>query len=88
MKITINLHRELIQRATKASLDSGKTLSEFIEDALRDALAGRRNRKPGREFKVITSGRGGLLPGVNLDDSSALQDIMEPPDEIRMKLTN
>jgi hypothetical protein len=39
-----------------------------------------------REFKWATSGTGGLLPGLNLDDSSALLDLMEPPDEIRKKL--
>jgi hypothetical protein len=49
-------------------------------------LEKRQDGKPGREFKLTTYGSGGLLPGVNLHDSSALQDIMEPPEEIRQKL--
>jgi hypothetical protein len=85
MKITINLPEDLTRRAKEAALDSDMTLAGFIENALQEALARRRNGKRGREFKVITYGHGGVLPGVNLDDSSALQDIMEPPEEIRKK---
>jgi hypothetical protein len=86
MKITIHLPDDLIERAKKAALEADTTLGGFIENALQEALARRRNGKRGREFKVITYGHGGVLPGVNLDDSSALQDIMEPPEEIRKKL--
>ena len=86
MKIVIDLPDDLIQQANKAALEAATTLNGFIESALRQALAKRQDGKPGREFKLTTSGSGGLLPGVNLDDSSALQDIMEPPEEIRKKL--
>jgi hypothetical protein len=86
MKIMIDLTDDLVQQANKAALEAKTTLDGFIENALREALAKRQVRKPGSEFKVTTFGSGGLLPGVNLDNSSALQDIMEPPDEIRKKL--
>lgn len=86
MNITIDLPDELFQQASDAALEARTTLNGFIESALRQALAKRQDAKPGREFKLTTSGSGGLLPGVNLDDSSALQDIMEPPEEIRKKL--
>jgi len=86
MKITIDLPDTLIQQANKAALEAKTTLSVFIENALRESLVKRQDERPRREFKVTTYGSGGLLPGVNLDKSSALQDIMEPPDEIRKKL--
>jgi hypothetical protein len=86
MKITIDLPDDLIQQANKAALEAEITLNAFLENALREALAKRHYGKPGREFKLTTSGSRGVLPGVNLDDSSALQDIMEPPEEIRKKL--
>jgi hypothetical protein len=86
MRTTINLPDDLILQAKIAALEAKTTLNGFIENALREALAKRKNRKHGREFEVTTFGSGGLLPGVNLDNSSALQDIMEPPDEIRKKL--
>jgi hypothetical protein len=85
MRITIHLPDDLIERAKNAALEADTTLSGFIENALREAMARWQNKKPGREIKLTTSGHGGLLPGVNLDDSSATLDIMEPPDELRKK---
>ena len=76
MRTTINLPDDLILQAKKAALDTGTTLTEIIANALREALVKRRSKKARREFKVITSGSGGLLPGVDLDDTSALLDIM------------
>jgi metal-responsive CopG/Arc/MetJ family transcriptional regulator len=86
MKITIDLPDNLIQQANKTALEADTTLTGFIETALREALAKRQDGKPRREIKVITYGSSGLLPVVNLDNSSELLDIMEPPNEIRKKL--
>ena len=57
----------------------------FVEKALADALATRRRNRPKRVFKINPYGEGGVFPGVNLDDSAALEDIMDPPEEIRKK---
>jgi hypothetical protein len=81
MRTTINLPDELIQRAKKAALEADTTLTEIIENALRESLARRSQKKPRREFKLITSGRGGLQPGVDLDDTSALLDLMDGLDD-------
>ena len=81
MRTTINLPDDLILRAKKAALEADTTLTEVIENALREALAKRRHKKPGREFKLITSGRGGLQPGVDLDDTSSLLDLMDGLDD-------
>ena len=86
MKITIHLPDDLVERAKKTALEADTTLTGFIENALREALSRRRHNKPGREIKLTVSGYGGLFPGVNLDDSSATLDIMEPPDELQKKL--
>ncbi len=32
---------------------------------------------PRKKFKIITYGEGGVLPGVDLSDTSALLDIMD-----------
>ena len=81
MRTTINLPDELIQRAKKAALEADTTLTEIIERALREALARRSHKKPRGEFKLITSGHGGLQPGVDLDDTSALLDLMDGLDD-------
>ena len=61
-------------------------LSELITNVLQKLRSRALRKRSRRVLKVTTYGRGGVLPGVNLDDSSALQDIMEPPEEIRKKL--
>jgi hypothetical protein len=81
MRTTINLPDDLILQAKKAALETGTTLTEIIGDALREALAKRRRKTPNKEFKLITSGHGGLQPGVDLDDTSALLDLMDGLDD-------
>jgi hypothetical protein len=81
MRTTINLPDDLILRVKKAAREIQVSLSEFIADAIRVPLGKRRRKLPRREFKIIPSGKGGLLPGVNLDDTSALLDIMDGIDK-------
>lgn len=77
MRTTINLPDDLMLRAKKAALDSDTTLTEFVADALREALAKRGKRNVKREVELTTSGRGGVFPGVDLDNSADLLDIMD-----------
>jgi hypothetical protein len=77
MRTTINLPDDLILQAKKAALDADTTLTEIISNALREALSKRGSKRARRDFKIIASGSGGLLPGVDLDDTSALMDIMD-----------
>jgi hypothetical protein len=77
MRTTINLPDDLILQAKKVALEADTTLTEIIGNALREALAKRKNGIPRSEFKVNASGHGGLQPGVDLDDTSALLDIMD-----------
>lgn len=77
MRTTINLPDELIRQAKKAALEADTTLTEIIGEALREALAKQRRKKPQKKFKLITYGKGGVHPGVDLDDTSALLDLMD-----------
>jgi len=77
MRTTINLPEDLIRQAKKAALEADTTLTEIIGDALREALAKQRRKKPPEKLKVITYGKGGVHPGVDLDDTSALLDLMD-----------
>ena len=81
MRTTINLPDDLILQAKKAALEADTTLTEVIADALREALAKRRGKNGRSDFKIITSGSGGVLPGVDLDDTSALLDLMDGIDD-------
>ena len=69
MRTTLNINDTLLQSAT--------TLTSVVEDALRLSFAVQKQVSPVQDIKIPTSGKGGLLPGVDLDDTSSLIDIME-----------
>lgn len=75
MRTTIRLDDILLRRAKAQAAANGKSLNDFIADAVRAALAGRA-RAAGAVALPTFKGRG-LQPGVDLDDSAALLDLME-----------
>jgi hypothetical protein len=77
MRTTINLPDDLILRAKKAAVQAETTLTEIIANALRESLAKPQRKKAKRQLKIFASGSGGVFPGVDLDDTSALLDIMD-----------
>jgi hypothetical protein len=77
MRTTIRLDEQLLREAKRLALDTGRTLTAVIEDALRESLA-RRRATPGRErVRLRTVAGRGLQPGVDLDDSAALRERMD-----------
>jgi len=77
MRTTIRLDKLLLTEAKKLAAEKGTSLTALIADSLRERLA-RRPTPPRRKgFRIVTFGRGGLQPGVNLDDMSALLDRMD-----------
>lgn len=78
MRTTIRLDDDLLRDAKAAAVASGRTLTSLIEDALREALSRREARDSHAAVELPTfKGGGGLQPGVDLDDSAALLDLME-----------
>ena len=79
MRTTINLPDDLILRAKKAALEADTTLTEIIANALREALTKPRRKSRGNKtnLSAFTYGEGGVQPGVDLDDTSALLDLMD-----------
>jgi hypothetical protein len=84
MRTTIRLDDALLAAARQRAIETGRTLTAVIEDALRRALA--RGSSDGPQARVelpIAQGGGRLQPGVDLDDSAALLDVMESGDAPR-----
>lgn len=77
MRTTIRLDDQLLADAKQLAARTGRTLTAVIEDALREALARSAQPTPPRRFKMPTFRGDGLQPGVDLDDSAALLDMME-----------
>jgi hypothetical protein len=83
MRTTIRLDDHLLQRAKASAAATGQTLTALIEEALREKLA-RRPASPRRKPVKLRTFKGhGLRPGVDLDDSAALLDIMDRADATR-----
>lgn len=79
MRTTVNIDEQMLIAAKSAATQSGRTLSAVIEDAIRASMA--RRAEIGRSVPppLPTFSGGGLQPGVDLDDSVALLDLMEGP---------
>lgn len=78
-RTTIRLDERLLANAKREARSEGRTLTAFIEDALRQLLARRRDRRAVKSepFELPTFGGDGVRPGVDLDDSADLLDLME-----------
>ena len=78
MRTTIYLPDDLLAQAKKLAAESRTSVTALIEDALKERLARRKWSPKSMPVKLTTYGEGGLQPGVDLDDTSALLDLMEP----------
>jgi hypothetical protein len=77
MRTTIYIPDDLFAEVKKLAAESHTTVTALIEDALRERLA-RRQRKPRpKSVRLTTYGKKGMQPGVDLDDTAALLDLME-----------
>jgi hypothetical protein len=76
-RTTVRLPDDLMRRARRKAAESGRTLTSFLEEGLKAVLADppRSSRKPVR--LPVSKAVGGTLPGVDLNRSADLQDIME-----------
>jgi hypothetical protein len=77
MRTTIHIPDDLLAEVKKLSAESHTTVTSLIEDALRERISRRRQRSRAKPLRLTTYGKGGLQPGVDLDDSAALLDLME-----------
>ena len=68
---------DLLRRTRALAAQTGRTLTAVIEDALREALARQRGRRGQPRISLPTFKGNGLRPGVDLDDTDGLLDIMD-----------
>ena len=75
MRTTVRLPDELMRAAKRRAQETGRSLTQLLEDALRAEL--RQSTRPRRVAEPLPTYRGkGLQPGVDLSDSSAVEDLM------------
>ena len=75
-RTTVRLPKELLDRARRQAAVEGVTLTALIEDSLRKAVSDRSGRTPAnRILPRISKATGGLLPGIDVTNSAAIQEI-------------
>jgi len=75
-RTTVRLPPELMRRAKRKAQAEGRTLTELIEDGVRRVLDERDSlAKQKRVLPRVSTARGGLQPGIDLNDSAALQEM-------------
>lgn len=77
MRTTINVDEQLLIQAKAQAAASGVTLTQLIEDALRESLIRRESVENRGRVRLITMKGTGTRPGIDLDNSQSLLEIME-----------
>jgi len=85
-RTTVRLPEELLTRAKRKAAAEGRTLTALIEEGLRHVVA--EKRKDVRSKRVlprISTATGGPMPGIDISDGSALQEMDDLEYVERMK---
>jgi len=77
MRTTIRMDDDLLATVKAEAAAAGQSLTAFIEEAVRRQLSARRSNREYPSRDLPTFAGDGVLPGVDLDDSSAMLDLME-----------
>ena len=79
MRTTIRINDDLLRRAKKHAADEGRSLTSLVEEGLALALSKPKNRRPEKVELPVSKASGGVLPGVDLNRSSDLEEVMNTP---------
>jgi len=79
MRTTVRIKDDLLQQAKKRAADEGRTLTSLIEDSLALILAKPKTSRRKRVELPVSKASGGVLPGIDLNHSSDLEEVMNRP---------
>jgi hypothetical protein len=78
LRTTVRLDENLLENAKKQAALQNRTLTSLIEEGLRTVLASSRVPTPRKKVVLpVSRAGGGVMPGVNLNNSAELLDILE-----------
>jgi plasmid stability protein len=76
VRTTVRLDDDLYREVKARAAREGRTVASVLEDAVRVGM-----RRPAdaeaRPFVNVTSGRGGVMPGVDLSNNASLSDLLD-----------
>jgi hypothetical protein len=79
MRTTIRIRDDLLKQAKKKAAEEGRSLTSLVEDGLALILSKPKSRRQKRIVLPVSKATGGILPGVDLNRSSDLEEVMNPP---------
>ncbi|TWT03149.1 DUF6364 family protein [Reyranella sp. CPCC 100927] len=84
-RTTVRLPDDLIRRAKRKAAVEGRSLTALIEEGLRRVLNERAPGKSDRILPPVSTATGGLMPGIDLNDTAALQEMEDLDNARRLK---
>jgi hypothetical protein len=85
-RTTVRLPADLLNRAKRKAAAEGRTLTSLIEDGLRLVIAENRKAAKGKRLPPpVSTATGGPMPGIDITDFSALQEMEDLEYVERMK---
>lgn len=76
MRTTVSINDDLLRRARIVAVESGRSLGDVVDDALRVLLSSSATRRNCATVELVAYGGSGLVPGVDLEDKDALALIL------------
>lgn len=80
MRTTVDIDPHLLADTKQVAARSGRTLSEVVEDALRETSARRAAGSERKPFRFPTVGGDGVAEGIDLNSNASLLDAMDRDD--------
>jgi hypothetical protein len=85
-RTTVRLPKDLLDRAKRKATAEGRTLTSLMEEGLRLVVAENRKGVKGKRIMPrVSTATGGLMPGIDISDFSALQEMDDLEYVERMK---
>ncbi len=79
MRTTITINDDLLKSAKRRAADEGRTLKSLVEEGLALVLTERKQSSRQRVTLPVSGASGGSLPGVDLNRSCDLEEVMNEP---------
>jgi plasmid stability protein len=84
-RTTVRLPDDLMRRAKRKAAAEGRSLTSLIEEGLRRVVSQRTSDKADRIPPPVSVATGGLMPGIDLNDTAALQEAEDLRGATRFK---
>ena len=79
MRTTIRINDDLLKQAKKKAAEEGCSLTSLVEDGLALILSKPKTYRRKPVALPVSKATGGILPGIDLNRSSDLEEVMNTP---------